>query len=495
MKKNQQLFSFGDVPYASPYNVVGKEICRNFYVEPAISQTSKVKSYYVSVPGLKLSVQSDAGNACRGLYRTSDQRLFQCHSNYVDEIFQNGQRITRGYITTYSGVVNFSDNTRELLLVDGQYGYILDLATNTFSKIDENTFPNGASFCTCIDNYFLVNKPNTKEYYWSGVNNGTSWDPLDFATKEGYPEVIVAIKELNNQLWVFGSSNTEIHYDSTDFETQVWKRIEGGILEIGCVAPNSVTRVESNIFWLGSDKSGNVAVWSNTGISPKKISIRGIEQLIQTETGGKVDDAIGYTYSQQGHVFYVLQFMSSELTLVYDNATNTWHVRSNRDWRGNNVKWRGIFHQYIWGRNMMGDLYTNALYTPDMDYYYNDDPTAPTKPTYIVRERTTPILQVNQKMVCHASFEVLFEMGTGNNLNNALGFGQDPQVMINTSDDSGISWSNFKYQSIGKIGETTKRAKFNRLGISRNRVYKVTITEPVKVVLLGFVADLIERNW
>lgn len=495
MKNNQTLFSFGDIPYASPYNVVGKEICRNLYVEPAISTTSKVKNYYVSVPGLKLHVNKSSGNSCRGIYKTSDSRLFMVHGNILEEIAQNGTRLQRGQITTYSGVVNFSDNTRQLILVDGEFGYILDLATNTFTKIDENTFPNGASHVTCIDNYFLVNKPNTKEYYWSNINDGLTWDPLNQATKEGYPEVIVAIKELNNQLWVFGSSNTEIHYDTGDIETQVWKRIEGGILEVGCVAPNSVTRVETSIFFLGADKSGNVAVWSNTGISPKKISIRGIEQLIQTETGGNVSDAIGFTYSQQGHVFYVLQFLSSNLTLVYDNVTNTWHVRSNRNWKGNDVKWRACFHQYVWGKNIFGDLYSNALFNTNIDYFYNDDPDDTTKPTYIIRERTTPILQINQKNVRHKSFEVLFEMGTGNNLNNSLGFGQNPQVMVQSSDDSGISWSNFKYTSIGKIGETKKRARFVALGIARNRVYKITITEPCKIVLIGFVVDLEEGMW
>lgn len=495
MKNNQQLFSFSDTPYASPYNVVGRDICRNFYIEPSISNTSKTSNVFVSVPGLKLHVNKSSGNSCRGIYKTSDSRLFMVHGNILEEIAQNGTRIQRGQITTYSGVVNFSDNTRQLILVDGEFGYILDLATNTFTKIDENTFPNGASHVTCIDNYFLVNKPNTYQFNWSEVNDGLTWDPLNFATKEGYPEVIVAIKELHHQLWVFGSTSTEVFYDTGDFSTQVWQRIDGASMEIGCAAKNSVAKIENNIFWLGYDKIGHTEIYSNEGLTPVVISPRGIESLIDRETGGKFDDAIGYSYSQDGHNFYILQFMSSNLTLAYDTTTKKWHVRSNRNWRGNDVKWRACFHQFVWGKNIFGDLYSNALYVSDLDYFYNDDPDDPTKPTYIVRERTTPIIQNNQKILKHKSFEVLFEMGVGNNVDNSLGFSSDPKVMIQTSNDSGISWSNFKYESIGKIGETTKRAKFNRLGISRNRVYKITITEPVKVILIGFVIDLEEGNW
>lgn len=489
MANSQKLLSFGDVPFASPYNVVGKEECRNLYPEMSISQSSKVPVSFVSVPGLKLAVQKSAGNACRGLYRTSDQRLFQVHSNIVDEIMQNGTRITRGYITSYSGVVNFSSNDYQMILVDGTFGYSLDLASNTFSKIDENIFPNGATHITNINSYFLVNVPNTFKFRCSYPNNGTIWNPLDEFAKIGTPEVIVAIKELRQQLWVFGTTTTEVFYDTADIETGIWKRVEGAAMDVGCAAKNSISKIENNLFWLGYDHIGHTEVYSNDGLSPVVISTRAIEQLIDRATGGNFQDAIGYSYSQDGHNFYILQFMSSNLTICYDTTTKKWHVRSNRNWIGNDVKWSAIFHQFIWGKNYFGDLFTNALYNTDMDYFYNDDSDDPTKPTYIIRERTTAIVQADQKRIRHKSFEVLLEMGVGNNLNNSLGFGSNPQVMLQTSDDSGISWSNFKYEFIGKIGETRKRAKFNRLGISRNRVYKVIISDPVKVILIGFVID------
>ena len=486
---SQKLISFGDVPFASPFNVIGKEECRNLYPELSISQSSKVPVSFVSVPGLKLFLNKSSGNSCRGIYRTSDQRLFIVTGNTLTEIFQNGQRIVRGNITTYSGVINFSDNTRQLVLVDGEFGYCLDLATNTFTKIDENTFPNGATHITNIDTYFLANVPNTYNFRWSGINNGLTWDPLDFASKEGYPEVIVAIKELHHQLWVFGTTSTEIFYDSGDTENQVWQRVQGASMEVGCAAKNSVAKIDNNIFWLGYDKAGHYEVYTNEGLSPVVITTRGIEQLIDRATGGVFDNVIGYSYCQDGHNFYILQFMDTNLTLAYDTTTKKWHVRSNRNWDGNDVKWRALYHQFIWGKNVFGDMFSDALFTSDLNYFYNDDPDNPTRPTYIVRERTTAIVQADQKRIRHKSFEVLFEMGVGLNLNNSLGFGSDPKVMVQTSDDSGISWSNFKYETIGKIGETRKRAKFNRLGISRNRVYKVIVSDPVKIVLIGFVLD------
>jgi hypothetical protein len=201
----------GDTPFASPYNVVGKEACNNFYLERAITPNSKVPYYYVSVPGLRIFTSRSSTNVCRGIFRTSNNRLFAQFGNQFTEILSNGTKLVRGTIGTYSGVVSMADNSQQLILVDGEYGYILNFATNVFTKIDEETFQNGATHVTCIDTYFLVNRPNSMQYNWSTPNNGLMWDALDFATKQGIPDDIVALKECHNQLWVFGTYSTEVH--------------------------------------------------------------------------------------------------------------------------------------------------------------------------------------------------------------------------------------------------------------------------------------------
>ena len=63
--------------------------------------------------------------------------------------------------------------------------------------------------------------------------------------------------------------------------------------------------------------------------------------------------------------------------------------------------------------------------------------------------------------------------------------GLDPQVMMSYSDDAGHTWCQERKRSIGKIGEKHKRIMFQRLGSSRNRVYEIKVSDPVKVVILG----------
>lgn len=63
--------------------------------------------------------------------------------------------------------------------------------------------------------------------------------------------------------------------------------------------------------------------------------------------------------------------------------------------------------------------------------------------------------------------------------------GEDPQAMLQFSKDGGHTWSYELWKSIGKIGEYSRRVKWNRLGVSRERTFRVVITDPIKVVILA----------
>lgn len=73
----------------------------------------------------------------------------------------------------------------------------------------------------------------------------------------------------------------------------------------------------------------------------------------------------------------------------------------------------------------------------------------------------------------------------GSLISYKIASGVDPKAMLQWSDDGGHTWSNEHWVSIGKIGEYKRRAIWRRLGSSRDRIYKVTISDPVKVVMLG----------
>ncbi len=65
----------------------------------------------------------------------------------------------------------------------------------------------------------------------------------------------------------------------------------------------------------------------------------------------------------------------------------------------------------------------------------------------------------------------------------------DPRVTLLISDDGGITWKNPIYGSLGKIGQYITRARFQRLGYARDRVFKIVITEAVQVQMIMAMLD------
>ncbi len=153
-----------------------------------------------------------------------------------------------------------------------------------------------------------------------------------------------------------------------------------------------------------------------------------------------------------------------------------WHERSYQDaWT--QKRHRADCHALAYGENVVGDYENGKLYALD-PATYTDNGTA------IVRERTSPHVTKELLNVFHTHFQLDMETGVG--LDGASTTqGADPQAILQWSDDGGHSWSNEHMASAGVIGARKTRVIWRRLGSSRDRVYRVKISDPVKVVLIG----------
>jgi hypothetical protein len=196
-----------------------------------------------------------------------------------------------------------------------------------------------------------------------------------------------------------------------------------------------------------------------------------------------MSDAVGYTYQQDGHAFYVLNFPTADVTWVYDVATQGWHERAGFS-NGLFTRNRGNCQCNFRGNILVGDFENGNIYQLDLVQYADHD-----QPQKWLRSwRALPTGQNNLKRTSQHSLQLTCESGVGLN----TGQGYDPQVMLRWSDDGGHTWSNEHWASIGKIGEYGFRAIWRRLGMTlklRDRVYEVSGTDPVKIDIVG--AELI----
>ena len=72
--------------------------------------------------------------------------------------------------------------------------------------------------------------------------------------------------------------------------------------------------------------------------------------------------------------------------------------------------------------------------------------------------------------------------------------GTNPQLVLRWSDDGGHTWGPERFVPAGRLGETKKTIKFNRLGSTRRfsgstRIYELSSTDPFSVVLLDAEVD------
>ena len=513
----------GDKPYTSPYYSIGKEICKNLYIELSTSSDSKSSYYLLKIPGMQRIIEGTNTNPCRGLFTASNGRSFAVNGFTLYELFQNGSRSEIGSLISTSGPVRFAENSRQMILVDGRAGYIFDFTLNNFKQILDEAFPGintafGPTHVSCIDTYFIVNNPLTNEYYWSnsyykyatdtesGSTNFTDYDPnvingywsfLQFGAKIGKTDIINALVDCQNMLWLFGNNSIEVHYDTGDIN-QLFARYNGALIEVGTMASNSVATYNQNVFWLASDKTGFIGIYSNEGLVPKKISTRGIEQIISSMQD--YTNCQSYCYTHAGHTFYVINFLRDDRTFCYDLVTNSWHERTYLDsLLGVEHRHRANFTTYNWNINIIGDSISDAYYFFNNEKYLNDDSTG-TNVNYIACEKTTPI-GFNQGLKnSYRSFQLVVQQGVGINNGLTSGYNQEdpdiafekyPKALISWSDDCGVTYKGTRQLTLGAMGNYAHRSKLVQLGASRNRVWKIRITEPVQVILVGIIVDVV----
>lgn len=449
--------------------------CINFY--PETNEVGRGKeaevASLVGTPGLELLATIGTG-PIRGIWTASNDQLFVVSANKLYRVSSTWSATELGTLSTSTGTVSIADNGIHVMIVDGTYGYIWTIGSSTFAQITDPDFP-GADQVTFQDGYFIFNWPDTGKFMITGLNDVTV-DALDFATAEGSPDKIVGLISDHRDLWLFGSKSTEVFFNSGNADFP-FERTQGAFIEHGCAARHSIAKMNNTVFWLGSDDKGSGIVYMARGYQPQRISTHAVEYAIQGY--GDVSDATAYAYQQDGHFFYVLNFSSANTTWVFDSSTGMWHERAYAN-QGQFERHRAENHAFAFSTHVVGDYVSGKIYSMSSDYYSDNG-------AEIIRERVAPHLTSDLNRVFFNRFQLDIESGTGI---DGTGQGEDPQAMLQFSDDSGHTWSNEKWTSFGRIGQTKRRAMWRRLGAARDRVFKIRISDPVKVILIGATLEL-----
>lgn len=447
----------------------------NLYAAVDETQRGKSVGRLILTPGLRrfCTLASSGGVRGRGLFTTSTGRTFCAQGNGLYELFASGVFSPVGALSTSGGPVSMDDNGLVLVLVDGAHGYGFDLFTNVFTPITDPDFL-GADRVQYIDNYFVFNRPNSGQFFYSGLST-LDFDALDFASEQGSPDMLRSLIVTHRELWLLSDRTTSLWVNVGDIDNP-FQQAQGTFIEQGIVATHSVAKVGETLCWLAGNADGAGYVVQAVGGNVNRISTHAVDEAIQG-AGVGLQDALGWSQQQDGHLFYWLTFPTANRTWVYDATTSLWHERG---WRnpatGDFDRHRAAAYTYAFGKHLVGDWENGHVYQLDPTYYQDD-----MNALHWLR-RAPYVAGDGLLYVFHHVVTLDLEVGVGT---TGVGQGTDPQVVLSWSDDGGETFTLDRTASMGKIGERRVRARWARLGRSRSRVYQISGSDPVKTTLLA----------
>lgn len=446
--------------------------CINLFPQVSASGTSKSPAKLVSAPGL--SVFSDftalINRGVRGMLRFDDNSLFVVSGTKVLRIDAAGvATVISSAIPSLDTPVSMATNGINIFFVTGPQGWTIDPATNVVAQYIDPSFV-GADAVYFLAGSYVFNKTGTSQFQATDPYSMVL-DPLWFATAEGSPDALVTLAVTNQEVWLFGTETVEVWTNDGNAGFP-YSRVPGVFIEEGCAAKNTVSEMGGTIFWLSSSLEGQGIIFRTTGLTARRISNHSLEQEIATYA--TIDDAVSYTYQQEGHSFYVLTFPTQNVTWVYDLVTETWHQRAWLDVDGSFVRHRSNCHAFFTRKNLVGDWNLGKIY--HMSTLIYSDAGNP-----LVRLRASPHVGQNGMKIAHANIEFDIETGVG----LTVGQGVNPLVQLRWSDDHGHTFTNARTKTLGATGEFRNRVRFTRLGQARDRVYELSCSDPVPFTIMG----------
>ena len=467
-----QISVFGIGRVASTPYVTAKSLT-NMYVEnrPA-GEKSRLVGY--RTPGLEQFLNVGDTDLMRGMHAVERTNTifditaatsFVVFGSVLYEVSAGSTSVFRGNLASSYGRVSMTDNGTQLMIVDGANGYIYNMVTATLTQITGD-FPANPLTVTFLAGRFIVNISQSGRFYWSAVNDGTSWDALDFASAESSPDPIVAVWSANGQLILFGTSTTEFWGVSSALDSP-FVLIQGTATEWGLAATWSVAKYDNSVAMLVKNRMGQVMVAQLAGYLPRKISTPDIDAIINSYT--TISDASAWTAMVNGHPFYIITFPSAPATWLYDGSTSVWTQLKSYGLS----RHRAEFGMAFAGLNIVADFALGRLYKFTKTALTDNG--SPIHSEIVSEQLSDP----DQDRLTVDLLRVDVQVGQG-----SVSVPR-PQIGLSVSRDNGNTYGAEMMRDIGPVGTYSTAVDWTRLGVSRTFVFKWFVSDPFPFTLMN----------
>ncbi len=224
-----------------------------------------------------------------------------------------------------------------LVLLDKENGQAFTISNaDAVAEITDTDFPpkqtpaiSLAYGGAVLDKYLFVMDVNGVIYN-SSLDDGSAWDALDFKEAEREPDGGVYLGKHHDNIVAYGVGSIEFFWDATNSVGSPLNRRQDISFQIGCSSGESVWEEADRSFFIGTNHSGALGVYTLEQFQIRKISTETIDSFLTKSIVNDGFEAMGCGVSGQGHIFYQLTIYSEPsdknpaITLVYDDTSGFW---------------------------------------------------------------------------------------------------------------------------------------------------------------------------
>lgn len=468
--------------------------------------TAKNPSFLAPFPGFDVPHEfAGASDGCRAALVTFDiilkdyvvyvavgENIFLIPPTLVPAAITSGADIlgtTSGYVSM-AAISNFDKN--EILFCDGSV--LLSYIPGGTPAIQTVALPTDVipQYVTSMDNYFVVAQKDTQRFYVSPLSNGRGTYTARFATAGTIDGIIQAVIQLERRVFIFGDFGIESWFDAgaSDFP---FRRDNNVFIEHGLLAVGSLCEGAGRLFYLAQSRYGSPAIMMMEGNAPKQISDIDLDR--QLEELANPQDAVGFVFRIEGHLFYQLNFTFDQRTFLYSLNSDEWtELEMNpATIYGPPTRHAAQCHFFYYGpggqfnTHYIGDYQNPTFYTLSSNYYKNNGQSI--KKTRICHVFYSSVYnyRVIDRLLIDMVQGALYQNPTGTEL--APINDDDPTIQLSISRDGGNTYKFIGSASIGKAGEQLTRTLWSKLGTYRSATIKVEVINTVPVYILGAAID------
>lgn len=286
------------------------------------------------------------------------------------------------------------------------------------------------------------------------LNDPFAVNPLKYGSSEADPDPVVALKRVRTEAVALNRYTIE-YFQNVGGDTFPFSRIDGAMIQKGCVGTHACCLFSESIAFLGSGRNEAPGVYFALSGTAQKLSTREIDIILKGYTEAQLSTAVLEAKISDAHKHLLIHL--PDQTLVFDAAateavgTPVWFTLNSGI--VGNATYRARFHVWVYDRWIVGDTLkpqTGQL-VANISTHYGDT---------IGWEFGTPI------MYTEGTGAIIHEMELVS-LPGDVAFGDAPVIWTSYSLD-GQQWSQERPVNAGNFGQTLKRICWRRQGMFRN---------------------------